>query len=281
MMEKLPRGEELADVTNKQVETAFDKVKEIASLSFSLRNRYKLKRRWPLESALIYVDEIRFLQVEGIKELLKEQMNIENIEVKALKANNVIEKVTSLINFEAPIIPSITVNRKNVAKVVKADIGILSDKFDSEDKLNILKELQEKGFYHFDYAPEKSIDLTIDDLDIAFVPVNDYVVGDKGNIILLLNTSRNEELIMKGVVKDLARNIQQLRKELGYSPTQILDRAHISNFSAEEIAKLHEFKLDLQNLVRVRKIEFTEKTDEAENSKKIELDGREILIYII
>ena len=83
---------------------------------------------------------------------------------------------------------------------------------------------------------------------------------------------------MKGVVKDLARNIQQLRKELGYSPTQILDRAHISNFSAEEIAKLHEFELDLQNLVRVRKIEFTEKTDEAENSKKIELDGREILI---
>jgi isoleucyl-tRNA synthetase len=208
-------------------------------------------------------------------------MNIENIEVKALKANNVIEKVTSLINFEAPIIPSITVNRKNVAKVVKADIGILSDKFDSEDKLNILKELQEKGFYHFDYAPKKSIDLTIADLDIAFVPVNDYVVGDKENIVLLLNTSRNEELIMKGVVKDLARNIQQLRKELGYSPTQILDRAHISNFSAEEIAKLHEFKLDLQNLVRVRKIEFTEKTDEAVNSKKIELDGREILIYII
>ena len=281
MMEKLPTGEELADLTNKQVETAFDKVKEIASLSFSLRNRYKLKRRWPLESALIYVDEIRFLQVKGIKELLKEQMNIENIEVKALKANNVIEKVTSLINLEAPIIPSITVNRKNVAKVVKADIGILSEKFDSEDKLKILKELQEKGFYHFDYAPQKSIDLTIADLDIAFVPVNDYVVGDKENIVLLLNTSRNEELIMKGVVKDLARNIQQLRKELGYSPTQILDRAHISNFSAEEIAKLHEFKLDLQNLVRVRKIEFTEKTDEAENSKKIELDGREILIYII
>ena len=82
-------------------------------------------------------------------------MNIENIEVKALKANNVIEKVTSLINFEAPIIPSITVNRKNVAKVVKADIGILSDRFDSEDKLNILKELQEKGFYHFDYATQE------------------------------------------------------------------------------------------------------------------------------
>ena len=281
IMEKLPRGEELADIANKQVETAFDKVKEISSLSFSLRNRYRLKRRWPLESALIYVDEIEFLQVAGIKELLEEQMNIENIEVMALKANNIIEKVTSLIELEAPIIPSITVNRKSVAKVVKSDIGILCDRFDSEDKLNILKELQEKGFYHFDYAPKKSMDLTIADMDIAFVPVNDYVVGEKENIVLLLNTSRNEELIMKGVVKDLARNIQQLRKELGYSPTQILDRVHISNFSAEEIAKLQEFELNLQNLVRVRKIEFTEKTDEAENSKKIELDGREILIYIL
>jgi isoleucyl-tRNA synthetase len=281
IMENLPIGDELAEIANTQVEAAFDKVKEISSLSFSLRNRYKLKRRWPLESALIYVDEIEFLKVAGIKELLKEQMNMENIEVKALKANNIFEKVTSLINLEAPIIPSITVNRKSVAKVVKADIGILSDRFDSEDKLNILKELEEKGFYHFNYAPNKSIDLTIADMDFTFVPMNDYVVGDKENVVLLLNTSRNEELIVKGIVKDLARNIQQLRKELGYSPTQILDRAHISNLSAEEIGKLREFEFDLQNLVRVRKIEFTEKTDEAENSKKIELDGREILIYII
>ena len=281
MMENPPRGEELAHKANTQVEAAFDKVKEISSLSFSLRNRYKLKRRWPLESAMIYVNEIDFLKVAGIKELLKEQLNIENIEVKALKANNIIEKLTGLIDLEAPIIPSITVNRKSVAKVVKADIGILTDRFDLEDKLNILKELQEKGFYHFAYAPNKSIDLTIDDMGFAFVPINEYVVGEKENVVLLLNTSRNEELITKGVVKDLARNIQQLRKELGYSPTQILDRAQISNFSAEEIANLRGFELDLQNLVRVRKIVFTEKTNEDENSKKIELDGKEISIYIL
>ena len=82
LMENLPEGEELAMIANKKVEAAFDTIKEISSLSFSLRNRHKLKRRWPLESALIYVDEIEFLKVGGIKELLKEQMNIENIEVK-------------------------------------------------------------------------------------------------------------------------------------------------------------------------------------------------------
>ena len=71
MMEKLPRGEELADISNKQVETAFDKVKEISSLSFSLRNRYKLKRRWPLESALIYVDEIRVSTSGRYKRIVK------------------------------------------------------------------------------------------------------------------------------------------------------------------------------------------------------------------
>ena len=157
---------------------------------------------------------------------------------------------------------------------------MLIDKFESEDKIQILKQLQVNGFYHFDYSPNKSIDLTVTDMNFAFVPTSGYVVGEKENVVILLNTSRNEQLIIKGLVKDLARNIQQLRKELGYSPTQILDTAHISNFSSEEISKLRDFEIDLQNLVRVNKIEFSEKTNEEKGYKKIELDGREVLIYI-
>jgi isoleucyl-tRNA synthetase len=279
-MENLPLGKELSLISNKKVEGAFDKIKEISSLSFSLRNRHKLKRRWPLESAMIYVNDIEFLKVEGIKELLKEQMNVENIEVIELRTSNVIEKITGLMNSQAPIIPSVTINRKSVAKIVKGDIGILIDNFENEDKILILKQLREKGFYHFDYSPNKSIDLNNTDLDFDFVPASGYVVGEKENVVLLLNTCRNEELVIKGLVKDLARNIQQLRKELGYSPTQILDTAYISNISPEEVTKLRDFKIDLQNLVRVNKIEFSENANGDKGSKKIELDGREILIYI-
>jgi len=281
LMENLPGGEELATIANKKVEAAFDKIKGISSLSFSLRNRHKLKRRWPLESAQIYVDEIEFLKVGGIKELLKEQMNIESIEVKKLRANNIVEKIINLLNLDAPIIPSIAINRKSVAKIVKSDIGILVDKFENEDKIQILNHLQVKGFYHLDYSPNKSIDLTMTDMDFTFIPRSGYVMGEKENTILLINTSRNEELIIKGLVKDLARNIQQLRKELGYSPTQILDIAYISNFSPEEISKLRDFEIDLKNLVRVNRIEFSDKTDEEKGFKKIELDGREISIYIL
>jgi len=280
LMENLSTGKELAMIADKKVEAAFEKIKGISSLSFSLRNRYKLKRRWPLESALIYVDEIEFLKVKGIKELLKEQMNIENIEVRELKANNIVEKIIGLINSEAPIIPSITINRKSVAKLVKSDIGILINKFERENKLEILKHLQENGFYHFDYSPNKSIDLTITDMDFEFVPNGDYVVGEKENVILLINTVRNDELIVKGLVKDLARNLQQLRKELGYSPTEILDTAYISNFSSEQISKFRNFEIDLQNLVRVNRIEFSEKIQGDKGYKKIEVDGKELSIYI-
>ena len=280
LMENLSAGKELALIADKKVEAAFEKIKGISSLSFSLRNRHKLKRRWPLESALIYVDEIEFLKVKGIKELLKEQMNIENIEVRELKANNIVEKIIGLINIEAPIIPSITINRKSVAKLVKSDIGILIDKFEREDKTQILKHLQVNGFYHLDYSPNKSIDLTITDMDFEFVPSDGYVVGEKENVILLVNTARNDELIVKGLIKDLARNLQQLRKELGYSPTEILDTAYISNFSSEQISKFRNFEIDLQNLVRVNRIEFSEKTHGDKGYKKIEVDGKELSIYI-
>ena len=117
-------------------------------------------------------------------------------------------------------------------------------------------------------------------MDFEFVPNGDYVVGEKENVILLINTVRNDELIVKGLVKDLARNLQQLRKELGYSPTEILDTAYISNFSSEQISKFRNFEIDLQNLVRVNRIEFSEKIQGDKGYKKIEVDGKELSIYI-
>ena len=40
----------------------------------------------------------------------------------------------------------------------------------------------------------------------------------------------------KGLVKDLARRLQALRKEMGYNPTDILDTASILNLDQESLA---------------------------------------------
>ena len=271
----------LKRVSSDKIESAFDKIKEIASMSFSLRNKLKLKRRWPLESIYVFTDDTNFLEIEGMVGLLRDQINIETIIIKKIRFTDNAAKLIDIIKSNAPIIPILTINRKTVAKIVKGDIGLLVEKFEQIDKISVLRQLQESDSFGLEYSNGKSVNLTLQDVHIDFDTSEEYSALQKDNLILLLNKHRNEELTIKGMVKDLARNIQQLRKELGYSPTTILNTAYISKFSKDEVTKLQKFKEDLRNLVRVQKIEFPEMIpDSSYRWKQIDLDGKDIAIYI-
>ena len=271
----------LKKVSNDKVESAFDQIKEISSMSFSLRNKLKLKRRWPLESIYIFSENVDFLEMDGMLGLLRDQMNIENIMVKKVRWTNNAVKLIDMIKYKAPIFPNLTINRKTVAKEVKGDILRLIEKFEQLDKVFVLEQLQDSGSFNLEYSDGKSLKLTLDDITIDFDTINGYSAGQRDNMILFLNTQRNDDLITKGMVKDLARNIQQLRKELGYSPTQILNTAYISNFGGEEVARIQKFEEDLRNLVRVERIVFPDSILDSDfNSKQIDIDGKEISIYI-
>ena len=254
LMEGWSHKDILKKVSDNETEYAFDMVKEIASMSFSIRNKSKLKRRWPLESAYIYCTNTEFLRIKGIKEILHDQLNIQSIFIRELKFENIVEKIVKLLENKAPILPKIEINRKNVAKKVKSDIGLLINEFSKMDLIQIMFEIQKNGVFSCKYSDDKSIELTESDLDISYSPIENYISTEKDNILLLVNISRNDDLIIKGLVRDLSRNIQQLRKELGFNPTEILTCAYISNISKDEIIHLNKYYNDIKNLVRVKDI---------------------------
>jgi isoleucyl-tRNA synthetase len=280
LMEGWSNKEILTKVSNNEIESAFDIVKEIASMSFSIRNKSKLKRRWPLESAYIYCSNTDFLRIKGINEILVEQLNIQNLFIDELKYENDVGKILKLLEKKAPILPRININRKNVAKKVKSDIGILINEFSKMDKMQILLDIYKNGFFSCKYSNDKFIELRESDLDIDYLPIDDYISMEKENILLILNTSRNNDLIIKGLVRDLSRNIQQLRKELGFNPTEILSCVYISNISKEEIIHLKKHHEDIKNLVRVKDVNFSEIIDNRFSYKTINIDGKEIRIFI-
>jgi isoleucyl-tRNA synthetase len=270
----------LQKVSNHETESAFDVVKEVASLSYSIRNKSKLKRRWPLESAYIYCKNVDFMKIKGIKEILNDQLNIKSLFIHELQYSSNVEKIANLLENKAPILPKIDINRKVVAKKVKSDIDLLNQNFSLMDMSQVLFDIQEKGFFSCQYSNNASIDLTETDLDIAYMPVENYVSGEKENILLLINVSRNDDLIIKGLVRDLSRNLQQLRKELGFNPTEILKCAYISNIPKNEITQLKNYYEDIKSLVRVKDVVFSESPDNRFNHKSIDVDGKEIKIFI-
>jgi isoleucyl-tRNA synthetase len=89
-----------------------------------------------------------------------------------------------------------------------------------------------------------------------------------------------KDLVTKGLMRDLARNLQQLRKERGYNTTDIIPSANIAGLEEEEILRLQSMEEELKYLVRVTKIVFTKERFIDVKYKMIELEGRKLHMSI-
>ena len=126
------------------------------------------------------------------------------------------------------------------------------------------------------------IDLSKDDVEFTYTGETPYVMveSEQENIAVFIDTTRSNELIALGLMKDIARNIQQLRKERGFVPTEILSYAHISKLDADDIESLENHKEELAYYVRVKSVVITQDILQDIEYKEIGIDGKKILISV-
>ena len=101
--------------------------------------------------------------------------------------------------------------------------------------------------------------------------------------MIALEKVRNDALIAEGLLRDIARRLQALRKARGYSPTAILERAMVAGLDEEMTSLLRPLAGELSFLVRVRGVSiFSEKSEKSEEGEweEDELDGRPIYIDV-
>jgi isoleucyl-tRNA synthetase len=287
--------EPLNDLINKVLENTFGKIKEIISISNSARMKAKLKRRWPLSNIVICqfhekndsTNERITLEQEfsksEISEILKSQLNVETFKIIEISANNEIEKILGLLEAGIPIIPSVSLIKKNIAPQVKSDIGKVIAKFEKLDKIEILKSLQDSESFKiiYDDLSLSSIEIFSQDLETSFTLKDGYVNAEKENLMIFLSSFRDPVLLVKGLLRDLARNLQQLRKEKSYNPTEILSTAYVAKLDKEEISSLSRFKDELTYLVRVKSLILSEQQLDKIEYKNIDIDGKEVSISVI
>jgi isoleucyl-tRNA synthetase len=81
----------------------------------------------------------------------------------------------------------------------------------------------------------------------------------------------------KGLLKDLARRLQSLRKERGYNPTDMLNIASILDLGQESLDMLKDKTEELAFLVRVKQVNFTKTCKEYKDD---DIDGQKIKIAV-
>jgi isoleucyl-tRNA synthetase len=277
LFEDWPKYDE--KLINSEVEDAFDKLKEAVSLGNNARMKAQIKRRWPINYAFICLSDPKFLTIDGISDTLKNQLNVENYDVVKICDKTQIQKILSLLENQMPIVTHIKLKRKNVAPYVKTNIERVVQALEKIDKKELLKSLQFSGKYHLSYEGGE-IDLTPADLELSYTAAEGYAMSERDTMIIFIATKRDEHLTAKGLLRDLARNLQQLRKECGYNPTEILSSAFIANLEDYEISVLSELREELMYLVRVKSVIFSKESIDKTNSKIIDLEGRKLTISL-
>jgi isoleucyl-tRNA synthetase len=274
LLDSWPKYQE--GLVNEEIEESFDILKEVVSISAAARMKGKLKRRWPLNEALICVSKGQKEKLESLSELLKAQLNVEKFSIHETEQQSGLEQITELQEFNLPVKPVVELERKRIGPKAKQHMGALVKNFGETNPQDITSSLQKSNSYTFEIDGEK-IDLDSEDFVVDFDAAENYAASKRDQYVVFISTARNKEMMARGLVKDVARRIQTLRKEKGYNPTDVLNVASILDLDDESLEMIKEKSEDLAFLVRVKTVNFEQTCQEYKDD---DIDGQKIRISV-
>jgi len=189
---------------NPELEQDFDTLMHAVALTYSARQTAQLKRRWPLQKAVLVAPKSQQKALKSLEDLFVELANVKSVEY--------------LNEFGAPH-----------------------------------NEAEEKR----------------------------WKLASEGDLHVLLDTQRDNNLLGEGVMRDLARRVQALRKELGFMPTDILEAVHLAELDDESARLLEPYLQEMAELVRTRKVSLHKsRSDVKAEWHEYTMDGKRVYVAI-
>ena len=259
-----------------KIEESFDLLKAAVSVSAAARMKGKLKRRWPLDKAIVCIPKGQKAKLESLLKLLTAQLNVERCNILEMDNFGGLEQILEMKQLKLPITPKMELDRKKIGPKAKQHMNALVQKFSETRPDEISDVLSQKGSFTFDLDGEKIV-LDKEDIILDFEAKEGFAVAKRENFVVFISTTRNREMMARGLIKDLARRLQTLRKERGHNPTDILNRASILDLDPESLKMIKEKTKELSFLVRVKEVNFT---DSCKAYKDEDIDGQKIRISV-
>ena len=244
------------------LEEEYDNMWALVSLANSARMNAKVKRRWPLGRAFYSAD--RRLSAPAEK-LLAEVVNVRTVEFKPAK--------------ELPVKLRVRLDTAVAGKRLKQDFNSVVATVNSADPWSLWSEVREKGHVSVSVG-DREYTFDRKELEFDVGPEEGFAVGSLGDNFVALDSARDEELTAKGMVRDVARRLQALRKERGYVPTEILPVAEIRGLDRATAQLLAKRKEELLFLVRVREVDVSEEAPHGDGWTESDLDGKKVYLRI-
>lgn len=124
------------------------------------------------------------------------------------------------------------------------------------------------------------VEVPISAYTLQVTPNEGYEVGEKEGVFVAISTQRDRGLMAEGLVRDLARRLQSLRKERGFVPTAMLDSAAVAGLDEEDVELMVQKRKEIAFLVRVRGVEIVREKTPGKKWAEDDLDGKKIFLDV-
>ena len=248
------------ELRNEKLEETFATIDTVISLTNAARMKAKAKRRWPMKTATVLVPTSIKRAVSEHIELLKDMTNVKQIILTDSVENTPIKlKLKPRWDLLGPIF--------------KAALGKARKQFEMLKPMQVKKELDSKELFTITIDSQE-FKISRAEIEFEFISDEKHAVAEREGYVVALSVERDAELVAEGTMRDIARRLQSLRKERGYSPTEILDAAYLAGLEAELADVVAKKKDELAFLVRVKKVEVVAENGRGIKWSEAELDGK-------
>jgi len=114
-----------------------------------------------------------------------------------------------------------------------------------------------------------------------YVQREGWISAVGGSLQIFLDAHRDEKLLGEGIMRDLARRVQALRKELGYMPTDVLNAVHVAELDDESTGFLKPYLGTMAELVRAKTVQLHNSRDEIKAEwHETQMDEKKVYVAI-
>ena len=198
---------------NESIEERMDLVRDLISLGRNVREEEKIKVRQPILEVIL--DGKNKSILEGLEELIKEELNVKEIIFE--------EDLSKYMNFKVK--PNFKEAGKVIGNKMKDFVKYLDNL--SDDEIKCVNKGESLTFDEIEITPEL--------LDIKIESKEGMKVAMEDNKFIILNTTLTDDLIKEGVAREVVSKVQNLRKEKDFDIENRIKLYYNSNDYFEEV----------------------------------------------
>ena len=180
-----------------------DALRKIIELGRSARNKASIKIRQPLAELAFFIKE------DDIFNFIMDQQHVvlDELNIKKIKR---VDQETELIKYK------VKPNLPLLGKKYGSELQTIKQRLNSVNENELLKQIRNKNKYKIELKDEE-IFLGRDDLIFESESAEGYTSSGDDNFTVGLTTKLTENLIQEGIVRDLIRHVQNMRKNANFA----------------------------------------------------------------